>query len=190
MVNPFTHLVLVGSMALLGCTTHQAQQEASAQTRPAPQTAVAVHQTALTATTSENTPDALIRALYQTHKAGKSPFFQNKDRALIDRFFVKEMADLIWDDAVLSAQTGDVGLLSADPLYNAQDMDIKNFVIHQPEVDGDGAEVLVTFTNFGEKQELTYLLEKENGQWRIGDLFYGDGSQLFQMLSGRAEETP
>ncbi|WP_019988154.1 DUF3828 domain-containing protein [Rudanella lutea] len=190
MTKSFTHLILFGYVTLLGCSANQTQHEANTETKPAAQTAVAVHQTALTATAAQNTPDGLIRALYKAHDAGKSPFFQDKDRALVDRFFVKEMADLIWDDAVLSARNGDIGMLSADPLYNAQDMDVKDFVIHQPEIDGDGAEVLVTFINLGEKQELTYLLEKEKGQWRIGDLFYGDGRQLFQLLSGRAEETP
>lgn len=185
MTQLYPILLAVSMIVSLGCTKTQP----NTTSEPA-QTAMPVQQTASVRTIVLESPEDLIRALYANHKAGKSPFFQTKDRALVDRFFVKEIADLIWADATISAKTGDVAFMEADPLYNAQDMDIQDFVIHTAEVDNDGAEVLVTFTNFGERNEFTFLLDKENGQWRIGDLFYGDGSQLFQLLSGREEETP
>lgn len=135
-------------------------------------------------------PETVVNALYKAHNAKKSPFFQATDRALVNKFFVEEMADLIWEDAMIVAKTGEIAFMEADPLYNAQDLDIQDFMIHPAEVSDDQAEVLVTFTNFGEKQEFTFLLDKENGTWLISDIFYGDGSQLFQLLSGRSEETP
>lgn len=182
MQQPYPLLLTLFCVVLLSCTQTQPADETQTTATPSlpAQPVASVKQT--------ESPEDLIRALYQAHKTGKSPFFQAKDRALIDRFFVKEMADLIWQDAVIVEKSGEVAFMEADPLYNAQDMDIQDFVVHPAEIDNDGAEVLVTFTNFGEKQEFTFLLDKENDQWRIGDLFYGDGSQLFQMLSGRAEE--
>jgi hypothetical protein len=179
---------LISLCSLSGCYQTQPKDETTA---PTAVPSISISQTAAPAPTQvSEPPEALVRALYKTHDAKKSPFFQAKDRALVDKFFVDEMADLIWEDATIAAKTGEQALLDADPLYNAQDMDIKDFVIHPAQIDGDQAEVLVTFTNFGEKKEFTYLLDKEGGKWLIGDIFYGDGSQLFQLLSGRAEEMP
>lgn len=179
--------VLISLFGLSGCYQTGPKNEATA---PATVISVPVVQTSSTTTSVSEPPEALILTLYKAHNARKSPFFQAKDRALVDRFFVEEIADLIWEDATIAVKTGEQALLDADPLYNAQDMDIQDFVVHPAQTDGDQAEVLVTFTNFGEKKEFTYLLDNENGKWLISDIFYGDGSQLFQLLSGRAEELP
>lgn len=117
-------------------------------------------------------PDALIKDLYKQHDADKSPFFQKKSRALVDKYFDKTLADTIWKEA---NETRDgIGALDADPLYSAQDTDIKNFVVGQPKITGDKAEVIVAFDNFKVKEKFTYLLVKENGEWKISDINYGD----------------
>lgn len=117
-------------------------------------------------------PDALVRDLYKQHDAQKSPFFQTKSRALVDKYFDKNLADMIWKDAKESE--GEVGALGADPLYNAQDTEIKRFAVGQPKITGDKAEVVVTFDNYSEKQTLRYSLSKENGEWKISDINYGE----------------
>ena len=53
-------------------------------------------------------PEQLVSNLYRQHKR-QSPFFQTKKRALLDRYFEKQLADLIWKDA-LSAR-GEVGAM-------------------------------------------------------------------------------
>ncbi|MCY7359403.1 MAG: YbjP/YqhG family protein [Rudanella sp.] len=179
--------VLISLSSLSGCYQTQPKDETAA---PTADVSVSITQAASVMESVFDSPESIVRALYKAHDAKKSPFFQAKDRALIDQFFVEEIADLIWEDATIVAKTGEQALLDADPLYNAQDMDIKDFVVHPAQTDGDQAEVVVTFTNFGEKKELTYLLDNENGKWLISDIFYGDGNQLFQLLSGRAEEMP
>ena len=186
MYHLYTLTILISFSGLSSCYHTQSNEV----TTPTVTATVSVVQTSSAAQSLANSPKALVQALYKAHDARKSPFFQAKDRALVDKFFVEEMAALIWEDATIAAKTGELALLDADPLYNAQDMDIQNFVVHPAEVDGDQAEVTVTFTNFGEKKELTYLLDNENGKWLISDIFYGDGSQLFQLLSGQAEEMP
>ncbi len=50
------------------------------------------------------TPEALIADLYKQHDAKKSPFFQTKNRALVDKYFTKATADLIWKDATNSKE--------------------------------------------------------------------------------------
>jgi|GEM_PF-2051778 len=187
MYHLYTLTVLISFIGLSGCYQTQSKDDSTTPTTGA---TVPIVQTSSVNQSVIETPEDIIRALYKAHNAKKSPFFQATDRALVNKFFVEEMANLIWDDAVIVAKTGEIAFMEADPLYNAQDMDIQDFVVHPAEVSDDQAEVLVTFFNFGEKKEFTYLLDNEDGHWLISDVFYGDGSQLFQLLSGRAEETP
>ena len=114
-------------------------------------------------------PDALVAALY---KAKPSPFFQTRSRARVNQYFEKDLADLIWKDAVTSK--GEVGVIDGDPLYDAQDIEIKNFAIGKPTVEGNNARVAVTFTNFGEKKTIVFLLINSKIGWRIHDIDYGD----------------
>src|SRR5207248_8070075 len=82
------------------------------------------------------TPDALVRNLYAARKRpATDPFFQTKSRARLYKYFAKDLADLIWKDAV--SAKGEVGALDGDPLYNAQDMKITAFRIKPPEY-GEG----------------------------------------------------
>ena len=125
-------------------------------------------------------PEAFVGELYKEHGARRSPFFQTKDRALVDRYFEKSLADLIWKDAVESE--GEVGSLGADPLYNAQDTELKNFAVHALRQEGDTAEVAVTFENFAEKQRIVYRLIGAGAAWKIADIDYGDNTTLSKML--------
>lgn len=122
--------------------------------------------------TAKIAPDALVKDLYKQHDAEKSPFFQKENHRLVDKYFAKSLADTIWKEA--NEDRDGVGALEADPLYFAQDTDIKNFVVNQPKITGDKAEVIVTFENFKKKEKFNYLLVKENGEWRISDINYGD----------------
>ena len=125
-------------------------------------------------------PEAIVADLYKQHDAKKSPFFQTKNRALVDKYFTKMTADLIWKDATSSK--GEVGAIDGDPLYNSQDMEIKNFAVGKGEVKGDTATVAVTFTNFGQKTTVTYALKQVNGAWKIDDIKYVDGDRLMKWL--------
>jgi hypothetical protein len=123
-----------------------------------------------------NTPDALVGDLYRAHKQKRGPFFQTRSRALVDKYFAKPLADLIWKDAVTSK--GEVGAIDGDPLYDAQDFEIKNFAIGKPTIDGTNAKVNVTFVNIGEKKTIVFLLTKGAAGWRINDIDYGGGRTL------------
>jgi len=120
------------------------------------------------------TPEALVKDLYRAHKTKHSdPFFQSKSRVLLDKYFTKSLADLIWKDSVTSARSHEVGVIDGDPLYNAQDMEIKNFAIGRSIVNGRSATVPVTFTNFGKAQSITFDLKKVGTRWKIDDIEYG-----------------
>ena len=124
------------------------------------------------------TPEQVVADLYRQHKK-QSPLFQNKSRSLVDRYFDKELADLIWNMPNLPDE---VGPLDGDPLYNAQDMEIKSFVIHKAKVTDGMATVLVTFANIGKKQEVKFLLASRQAGWKITNIKYDDGTNLIGIL--------
>src|SRR6476646_2545413 len=125
-------------------------------------------------------PRALVVDLYKQHQKKRGPFFQSRNRALLDKYFAPELANLIWQDARSSGD--EVGALDGDPLFNAQDMDIKNFSI-QEGVGGPRMVVVpVSFENFGEKHEIKFRLFSGGGTWRIANIEYDDGSTLLDIL--------
>ncbi|WP_397379628.1 DUF3828 domain-containing protein [Prosthecobacter sp.] len=122
------------------------------------------------------TPDALVAELYKSEKKKASPFFQDKNRALVDHYFTKELGDLLWKDTIDSK--GEVGALDGDPLYDAQDMEIKNFLIHPAKTEEGKATILVTFVNFEEKKRITFQCVQQGGAWKISDIQYADYALL------------
>lgn len=131
--------------------------------------------------TSHRPPDArqTVISLYQQHKK-HSPFFQTRSRALLDRYFTKELADLIWRDA--RSARGEVGALDGDPLFDAQDMEITKFTVH----DGVGGPrmmvVPVTFENFGKPHEIKFRLFAVGLGWKVGNIEYDEGTSLMEIL--------
>ncbi len=125
------------------------------------------------------TPDSLVAELYKSEKKKASPFFQDKNRALLDHYFTTELADLIWKDQIDSK--GEVGAIDADPLYDAQDTEIKEFVIHKAKTEEGKTTVLVTFMNFDEKKRITFHFVQNEGAWKISDIQYADYA-LLQLL--------
>jgi uncharacterized protein DUF3828 len=131
-----------------------------------------------TASTGEAAlPGALVRDLYARHAKGNGPFAEPEDRALVERFFDEPLAEAIRKDAIDAK--GEVGAMDADPLYDAQDTDIKKLTFGTPSITPETAKVVVAFENFGEKRTVTYLLVKKGVGWRISDVQYADGRSLF-----------
>ena len=111
--------------------------------------------------------ESVVKELYA---AKESPFFQSTDRALVDRYFEPALAEMIWKDA----QGGEVGAVGFDPLYDAQDMEIKNLVIARAQ---DG-QVVVTFENFSKPQRIVYSVVDVAGAWKISEIHYAEGHTL------------
>src|SRR5690349_13209357 len=62
------------------------------------------------------TPDTVVRNLYAARKRPVTdPFFQTKSRARLNKYFTKDLGDLIWKDAVASSKSNEVGALDGDP---------------------------------------------------------------------------
>ncbi len=120
-------------------------------------------------------PETLITELYKLHDAQKGPFFERK-RANIDRFFAKPLADMIWKDE--QRPNDEVSAMGADPLYDGQDIEIKNFKVGEGEEAADKATVNVTFENFGKKQTITFMMIRQGADWKISDIKYPGGYTL------------
>ncbi len=121
-------------------------------------------------------PDAVVKELYDLHKKQKGPFFETKNRALINKFFDKTLADFIWNE--LNSNSDEAGVLDFDVLYNAQDFDIKKFAVSEPKITGEKAEVTASFENFGEKQNIIFLMVKSGNSWKISDIKYNNKDTL------------
>ncbi len=127
-------------------------------------------------------PNALVADLYRVHNQKHSPFFQTRSRALLYKYFEKDLADLIWKDAVKSK--GEVGAIDGDPLYDAQDTEIKKFAIGKPSYADNKATVNVTFENFNQPKSFVFILVNGRTGWRIGNIEYGEGRSLRGYLKG------
>lgn len=140
-------------------------------------------------------PDAIVKRLYAAQKAGTGPFFQFKNRAIVDKYFRKDLANLIWRDAVDAM--GEVGAINFDPLYGGQDAQITNFVINSTGWGGDhkfgGADqavVQVTFKNFGKEAMVSFQFERDKAKnWKIFDIRYPNGTLLKDSLTSNGSET-
>lgn len=127
-------------------------------------------------------PVRLVTTLYRQHNRNHSPFYQTRSRARVNQYFEKSLADLIWKDSV--GNKGEAGALDADPLYDAQDTQIKNFSVKKSGEENGRTVVVVSFENFGEKQQLVFLLAQEKIGWKIADIKYKDGRTLSGILKG------
>ncbi|MDQ3918484.1 MAG: YbjP/YqhG family protein [Acidobacteriota bacterium] len=135
---------------------------------------------------SAGTPDAVVRELYRVHRNGYGHVFEKEGRKYQQKFFDKQLADLIWKDLTETPE-GDVGNLDFDPLFNAQDTKITNFRVGAPAINGDRADVPVTFNNFGKPNKLAFRMHKTSEGWKVENIFYhgnGDDFDLIKILSG------
>jgi len=132
---------------------------------------------------AQSSPEGLVSDLYKLDEKKQSPFFQTKDHGLVTKYFSERLARLIWKDAVKSK--GEVGALDADPLYDAQDFDIKNFSLRKSKSEKDSAEVIASFENMGHKSEIAFSLIFTKTAWKISDIKYADGRHLVGLLSGK-----
>ncbi|HYP28742.1 MAG TPA: DUF3828 domain-containing protein [Blastocatellia bacterium] len=127
------------------------------------------------------TPDAVVRDLYKVHRMGHGPVFEGKSRSHLDKFFDRRLADMIWKE--LTSNSDEVGNLDFDPLYNAQEIGIKNFRVGAPRIENGKAVVAVTFNNYDRREKLLFHLLRAGGLWKVENVVYEGGSDLLKILS-------
>lgn len=140
-------------------------------------------------------PNVIVKNLYAAQKAGSGPFFQTKSRALVDKYFTKNLADLIWKDAIKA--NGEVGAIDFDPLYGSQDPQITKFTIMETGWGGDSkfgpddeAVVQVTFKDSGKERMISFQFKQgKDKKWKIYDVHYrseGNEVKLVEILTTAA----
>jgi len=181
-MNKNSFLVLLVSLALSACSMGAANTNVVVNTTAPVNTAVEPEGNIMSAAGQPQSvaAEALVADLYKQHDAKKSPFFQTKNRSLVDKYFTKGTADLIWKDATSSQ--GEVGALDGDPLYAAQDMEIKNFAVGKADVKGEAATVPVNFTNYGQKVTITFKLKMVGTAWKIDDIIWPEGTSMVKVI--------
>lgn len=137
-------------------------------------------------------PDAILRNLYKAHDANKGPFADKQNRAELNRYFTKELADLILMDAVQA--DGEVGAYEFDPLYESQAPEVEEFKVgkvywggivkHEGDEPEDGLAVVeVTFKERGQSRSIPFRFQQEPDEtWRIADINYSDGRTLAGLI--------
>ena len=128
--------------------------------------------------TQQWTPDTLLRDLYKVHARKNSDILSDKSRKLLDKYFDRNLANLIWKD--LTTYRNEIGVIDFDIFYNTQDPLIKNVSVGQPKINDDKAMVSVSFTNSGAKETIVYSLVRQNGAWKIFDIKYRNGDTLLK----------
>lgn len=113
-------------------------------------------------------PETVVANLY---KAAKTKEVAAMNKTELGKYFDKELTNLIWKTA-----NSDNGF-NFDILYDAQDTQIKNFRIGESEMQSPSlATVDVSFTNFGEKKEIQFLLVSYGAKgWKISEIYYEQG---------------
>ena len=170
-------LMLIGSS--LSCQTKPKQETKTPKAAVTDDSA-----TALTKRPAEGAPrsaaDRLVRALYFEHNAKENPFREKKDRMLVDQFFAKPTADLIWNDA--QKPKGNINRTKVNLLFNAPDAAVKKTWVEAAAIGGSRAIVYVTFQENGKSQEVKLDLQQVAGRWRITEMYYPGGKRLTQLM--------
>ena len=127
-------------------------------------------------------PETIVKELYRVHRNGAGHVFERRGRKLQQKYFDQKLAALIWKN-LSETPEGEVGNIDFDPLYNAQDMKIKNFRVGASTINGNTATVPVTFMNFDQRVRLVFSLVNTKQGWKVSNIDYGEGMDFVQILS-------
>jgi hypothetical protein len=136
--------------------------------------------TAVTLTAADLSAKDLVAQFYQAHRSKHDPLDETQ---LLGRYFDAALLKLYLKDK--REAKGEVGRLEGDPLYNAQDIEIKDFSVSAPQTAGGETRVTVHFKNLGQPTRVIYVLSRTADGWRISDIRYDDGSSLKKILQGK-----
>ena len=127
-------------------------------------------------------PETVVKELYRVHRNGDGQIFERRGRKRQQQFFDQKLAALIWKNLAETPE-GEVGNIDFDPLFHAQEMQIKNFRVGAAVTDGKTATVPVTFMNFDQKVRIVFRLVNTKAGWKVANIDYGGGMDFVRMLS-------
>jgi len=125
-------------------------------------------------------PTQVVTDLYSAHSGKADPSQSPASKKLLRAYFEKGLLSLFSKDQ--SESQGEVGKLDFDPLYAAQDFEIKDFSVVLVAQQKDSAEVAASFKNMGTSEKIVFLLSNTAQGWRITNIKYSDGRTLKGIL--------
>lgn len=126
------------------------------------------------AANGQTDPEEVVANLYKTEKF---KYIGDMSESELQKYFDDDLIKLI-----LKANKDENGL-NFSVLYYAQDTKIKNFKITEIPTDSPVMwEVIVSFTNFNEKEKFTFQVIRLDRGWRIAEIYYTDGTTLTGIL--------
>ena len=131
----------------------------------------------------QDSPQSLLRELYRVHAQGEGPLLDPQGKAQREAFFTPELVAAL-ESEVNRKDPEEIGKLSFDPFYNAQETDLGEMDIAVPKMRGLAVNAIVRFANSGSPIEIVYRLLQDPHGWRIDDIAYGEGNTLRKTLSG------
>lgn len=143
-------------------------------------------------------PDALIANLYRA----QTKVFQPRSRTLLDKYFEKKLADLIWKELLRWQSSGDSDVEDFDyVLYNFGygEGTVTKFAVGKPTYQDRKAQVNVSYDvvyappavakRSVSKENIIFLLTEGETGWRISDLKYDGGTKsLVEIYSKDSKE--
>ena len=130
-----------------------------------------------TVTAADLNPTELVSQLYRAHRSKHDPLDETR---LLGSYFDSGLLNLYLKDKREAKR--EVGRLDGDPLYNAQEIEIKDFSVSRPETVNQETRVTVRFKNIDNRTSVVYVLAHIAAGWRISDIRYDDGSSLKKIL--------
>jgi uncharacterized protein DUF3828 len=124
--------------------------------------------------------EKVVADLYKAHDGKADPLQYPRSKNLLGAYFDKGLLSLFLKDQ--SESQGEVGKLDFDPLYDAQDFEIKSLAVVKINESKGSAQVAATFKNMGRSKKILFSLSNGVQGWRISDIKYGDGRTLKGIL--------
>ena len=138
---------------------------------------------------ARQTPESVIKEIYAIHaedveNEAADRIVNGNSRENLDKYFDKNLADLIWGD--FTAERGEddpneIGVIDFDLFYATQeDLPVTHLQISEAQFADDKATVRASFTSGGINEAVEYSLVAENGAWKIADIKYSRGESLLK----------
>ena len=121
--------------------------------------------------------------LYSQHKR-QSPFFQTRSRVVLDRYFTRELADLIWQDARASLRAVKLAISVGIRFITHRTCGLETSSVRERSPGSYGVEVVASFLNFNERHEVVFRLVPAGSSWKVADIVYDNGTTLMGILKG------
>lgn len=129
---------------------------------------------------STRSPEGVVQRFLEAHFAGDMAFTPQSVGAK-SAFLSKALAEKIrmWFAAPQSAD--EAPEINGDPFTDSQEYPVR-FAVGADDRKAAGVEIPVEFADAYGARTVAYVMTREGGRWLVGDIRYGDGAMLSEML--------